>query len=209
MTVVRQRSDEELAASAQKARLQGEQMAAAAERHAFEVARVQNKARDEVQKVDRTTANAKAGAIAKAEALAAANTALLEAADERRAARLEAIAAKGAAESAKVEAMGVRPHFQQRHTPDEADGPLSPDSVVPSTPGTVPAGARYRRAPPPSPPPPPPIPRAGEGATGVARGADLMLTLMRGGAPNNEVLLATSVSDFERIALKYNIPLRG
>ena len=209
MTVVRQRSDEELAACAQKARLQGEQMAAAAERRAFEVARVQNKARDEVQKVDRTTANAKAGAIAKAEALAAANTALLEAADERRAARLEAIAAKGAAESAKVEAMGVRPHFQQRHTPDEADGPLSPDSVVPSTPGTVPAGARYRRAPPPSPPPPPPIPRAGEGATGVARGADLMLTLMRGGAPNNEVLLATSVSDFERIALKYNIPLRG
>lgn len=209
MSVVRQRSDEELATSAQKARQQGEQMAAAAERHAFEVARVQNKARDEVQKVDRATAHAKADAKAKAEALAATNAALLEAAEERRAARLGAIAAKGAAESAKVEAMGVRPQFQQRLAPDKQPPPLSPDSVVPTTPGTdTGANAHYRR-PPPSPLPPPPIPRAGDGAQGVARGADLMLTLMRGGAPNNEVLLATTVADFEAIAQKYNIPLHG
>lgn len=212
LTVVRQRSDEEVAAAAAAAKAQDEQMTAAAERHAFEIARVQNRARDEVHKVDKATASAKAEASAKAKALAATNAAMQEAAAERRAAKVGAIAAKGAAEAAKVEANGVRPYFQERKTiegtPQEA--PLSPDSVVPSTPQTQGVGTRHRRhaaSPPPKPPPPPAIPIDGDGSQGMARGADLMLTLMRGGAPNNEVLLATTVADFVAIAAKYNIPL--
>jgi len=215
MTIVRQRSDKELATTAAAARAQDEQMAAAAERHAFEIARVQNKARDEVQKVGRAAATAKVTATAKAEALAATSAALQEAAAERRAAKVGAIAAKGAAESAKVEAMGVRPYFQARSKPlSVGDGspaeqqPLSPDSVVPSTPETIGAGGRHRYLAP-SPPTPPPIPRAGDGSEGIARGADLMLTLMRGGAPNNEVLLASTLEDFMAIASKYKISLQS
>ena len=37
----------------------------------------------------------------------------------------------------------------------------------------------------------------------------MMLTLMRGGAPNNEVLLATTVEDYRRISVKYGIELQG
>lgn len=41
----------------------------------------------------------------------------------------------------------------------------------------------------------------------IAREADMLLLLMRGGAPNNEVLLARSVDDLYGIAKKYSITL--
>ena len=197
--------DAEQAAVAQAKQAQDDQMAAAQERHAFEVARVAAKGAAETQKVDRAGEKMQA----KAEARAEAHTATLEAAAERRAAILEATRAKAHGEIAKVNAW---------RSPQRA---ASPDSVVldPSTsspadgPGTATAQSKFasRRQgvspPPPPTPPPPPLPSRAE--VGVARGADMMLLLLRGGAPNLEVLNATTVDDFRALGRKYAIALPG
>ena len=196
--------DAEQAAVAQAKRAQDDQMAAAQERHAFEVARVAAKGAAETQKVDRAGEKMQA----KAEAQAEAHTATLEAAAERRAAILEATRAKAHGEIAKVNAW---------RSPQRA---ASPDSVVPDSssppaggPGTATAQSKFasRRQgvspPPPPAPPPPAVPSSAE--VGVARGADMMLLLLRGGAPNLEVLNATTVDDFRALGRKYAIALPG
>ena len=130
---------------------------------------------------------------------AEANAAGQEAAAGRRAAILEATRAKAHDENLKVGKVAPA-----------ARSPLKPssDGSSPQEPTTAAVASRQRvvALTPPS-PPPPAVPS--DGTVPVARGADMMLLLMRGGAPNVEVLSAKTVEDFLALGRKYAIPLPG
>jgi len=186
-------------ATAKKSQKHKGAMKKAEERRAARLQTVKEKGHADVEKVE--SAATKLGE--QAEAKAAKLEAAAAAAAARRAAKIGAIAAKGAAESEKVErvvghplalsastAYGASPSPLAKHA---SPAPSSPDSVF-WLPGASP--------PPPEPRKPSPRPlQYGE--------ASMMLTLMRAGAPNEELLRARGAAELAAIAAKYNIPLEG
>ena len=175
------------------AKLQEETQAKAAQMEAGEKAAAKRRAAklDSVAARGATETNKVGKAAAKRQAKAAAKSAKLradaDAADARRAAKLSAIAAKGASESEKVE----RAAANWRSASPEVERPPTPTTVsAPRHLGRLPLG------PPPS-------------AAVVARDTSMLLSLLRGGAPNAEVLLATTAEDYRAIGRKYGIALPG
>jgi hypothetical protein len=161
-------------------RLQDERMAAAEERHAAELERVAARGLAESEKVERATRFREAEVEGKRERYQSEQAA----AAERRAARLGQIAAKGAVEAAKVHKVsGPWRGGLRSAAPETIDADEEPPLASPAT-----VSARRQRAP---------------GL--VAREADLLLLLMRGGAPNLEVLNARSTDEYLQIASKYQI----
>ena len=178
---------------AQGARAQDDAMLAAAERRTAKLQEVQARGHAESEKVAAATAKLQE----EAEARAAKLEADASAAAERRAARLGATAAKAAAESEKVERAQL-----WSVTPSRAAGGEGSGSAL-ASPSTDLQKPRQRMrlqldtdAPAPS-------------AAAVAQTSGLLLQLMRGGAPNSEVLLASTVEEYLALGAKYGIALQG
>lgn len=116
----------------------------------------------------------------------------MKAHEERHVAAVGKRAAKGAAEARKVERV-VKAQSTEAQSP--FGRPISPDSVLTNV-----ASKRRVRSPP---------DRVVPSAASVGLEAGMVLTLLRGGAPNAEVLLASTPEQFIAIARKHNITLPG
>jgi len=191
--------------AAELAERQQRAMKAADERRAANLGRVAARGAAETLKVR----SADAKLLMESEAKAAILDANASKAAERRAAKIGAIAAKGAAEGKKVERVVGHPlHVQDPSSPPPITrqagsgkmrpAPPSPDSVLWDG-GTVSTVSTVSTPPPPKPPTPTRPLEYGE--------ANLLLVLMRSGAPNEEVLKANGPAELAAIATKYNIPL--
>ena len=176
--------DAEADAAVVDARAQAEAMEAAAARRAARLGEVAAKGHRELEKIDRAAAKLQSDSAAKAAKMEAEAAA----AAERRAAKISDVKAKGAAESEKVAAA----HWLPVGTPSKAIEP-------PESPTTQPQASRRRmlRLTPPAP----------AIASGLAA-PGMLLALMRGGAPNAEVLLASTVEEYLALGVKYGIPLQ-
>ena len=184
-------------ATAKKSQKHKGAMKKAEERRAARLQTVAHKGHAEVEKVESAATKLGEQAEAKAAKLeAAAATAAV-----RRAAKIGAIAAKGAAESEKVERVVGHPRALSASSADGASPLAKHASPAPSSPDSVfwlPGAS-----------PPPPEPRKPSPRPLQHGEATLMLTLMRAGAPNAELLRARGAAELAAIAAKYNIPLEG
>jgi len=185
----------------QDAREQELTMQAALRRRAATLEAIAQRGHAESEKVEQAAARVQAETEAKAERLHEHE----QAAAQRHAAKISETVSKASAESAKVDRVnpGWRDaHSPQRYHPHDGSGDEETGAAAPSaeTPGTMDRASRRRklRA---SPERPPPIvgTRAGE--------ADLLLRLMRAGAPNLELLNARGLDDLTAIARAHGIAL--
>ena len=225
IATVAMREIDSLVTAAEQRAAYDESMAAAAERRAYEVSRISAQGAAEAEKVEKATAKLRAETSTKVQEMASTNAANAAAAARRRAATLEATRAKSAAEVAKTSYYSRMPtspdsvlvaslDANPATAPDQGEGSgtrrerqvhesglgamssgrgvdgeecLEPsDSIVMS-----PRGIGPRLQDPES----------------VARRADMLLALMRGGAPNVAVLSATTIGDLAGVAARFGIAL--
>lgn len=172
---------------------------AAAERRAAQLGAIAAKGHAESEKIDTAANKLRLQTEAKAAILDAASAS----AAERRQAKLGAIAAKGHAEVVKVDKVvggkiGRSPPALTRQdgTSPMRPSPPSPDSVLW---GNLQANQPQRVRSPPA--------KTLPSTAALSREAGLLLVLMRGGAPNHEVLLAQTTDELAAIAAKYEIAL--
>ena len=175
-------------------------MIAAAERRARRLSETQAKGHAETEKVEAALAKLQDEAAAKAAKIEADHAATAE----RRASRLSETQARAAAESEKVE------RAQLWGSPALPATPLKLGLERPTSPSTDMQQPRTRmrlhlRPMDASPPPAARKPTS----LAVAQTSGLMLQLMRGGAPNAELLRASTVEDYLALGQKYGIPMQG
>jgi len=188
-------------AALQDAREQELTMQAALRRRAAALEALAQRGHAETEKVEQAAARVQAETEAKAGRLQE----QAEAAAQRRAARLCETVSKASAESAKVDR--INPGWRNAHSPQQhhmqdssGDDEAAAAFYSAETPRTVDRASRRRKLRT-SPERPPPIvgTRAGE--------ADLLLRLMRAGAPNLELLNARGLEDLIAIARTHGIAL--
>ena len=197
-----------------------ESMAAAAERRAYEVSRISAQGAAEAEKVEKAAAKLRADTNAKAKAMASTNAAKAAAAAERRAATLEATRAKGAAEVAKTSYYSRMPTSPDSvlsvslHAEPAAGSPRMEGSCSQGASGRGVEQEQEHSGPTPSADSIMMSPREGsvglerlQDPVSVARRADMLLALLRGGAPNVALLSATTIGDLAGVASRYGIAL--